>query len=78
MEQAVRLSPRDPNVGFWCGGIGLVRLLQSRTDEAIAARACPISPPARRMSSVVGPPTRAASAAANRLCASTESGSSNL
>jgi tetratricopeptide (TPR) repeat protein len=34
-EQAIRLSPRDPNVGsrFW--RIGIVHLLQSRTDEAI-------------------------------------------
>jgi tetratricopeptide (TPR) repeat protein len=34
-EQAIRLSPRDPLIGFWYGAIGFVHLLQSRTDEAI-------------------------------------------
>ena len=34
-EQAIRLSPRDPNIGTWYWRIGLVDLLQSRTDEAI-------------------------------------------
>jgi predicted Zn-dependent protease len=34
-EQAVRLSPRDPFVGDWHCCIGLVHLLQSRTDQAI-------------------------------------------
>jgi len=34
-KQAIRLSPRDPAVGFWYGAIGFVHLLQSRTDEAI-------------------------------------------
>jgi adenylate cyclase len=34
-EQAIRLSPRDPNLGVWCVQIGWVHLLQSRTDEAI-------------------------------------------
>jgi adenylate cyclase len=34
-EQAIRLSPHDPAVGFWYGRIGFVHLLQSRTDEAI-------------------------------------------
>jgi adenylate cyclase len=34
-EQAIRLSPREPNIGFWYVEIGTVRLLQSRTDEAI-------------------------------------------
>jgi adenylate cyclase len=34
-EQAIRLSPRDFNVGFWYGTIGFVYLLQSRIDEAI-------------------------------------------
>ena len=34
-EQAIRLSPRDPNTGFWYFLIGIVHLLQSRTDEAI-------------------------------------------
>ncbi|MBV8800862.1 MAG: tetratricopeptide repeat protein [Alphaproteobacteria bacterium] len=35
-EQAIRLSPRDPFVGTLYGRIGHVRLLQSRTGEAIA------------------------------------------
>ena len=34
-EQAIRLSPRDPLIGVWNSQIGLVHLLQSRTDEAI-------------------------------------------
>ena len=35
-EQAIRLSPREPNIGFWYVEIGTVHLLQSHTDEAIA------------------------------------------
>jgi hypothetical protein len=35
-EQAIRLSPRDRSIWFWCTWIGFVHLLQSRTDEAIA------------------------------------------
>ena len=34
-EQAIRLSPRDPSIGFCYHMIGTVHLLQSRTDEAI-------------------------------------------
>jgi adenylate cyclase len=34
-EQAIRLSPRDPQVGLWYQQIGRVHLLRSRTDEAI-------------------------------------------
>ena len=34
-EQAIRLSPRDANIGNRYWRIGLVHLLQSRTDEAI-------------------------------------------
>src|SRR2546421_6919432 len=34
-EQAIRLSPRDPGIGWWYLLIGTVHLLQSRTDEAI-------------------------------------------
>ena len=34
-EQAIRLSPRDPQIGIWYQQIGRVHLLQSRTDEAI-------------------------------------------
>jgi tetratricopeptide (TPR) repeat protein len=35
VEQAIRLSPRDPQLGMWYNQIGCVHLLQSRTDEAI-------------------------------------------
>jgi TolB-like protein/DNA-binding winged helix-turn-helix (wHTH) protein/Tfp pilus assembly protein PilF len=35
-EQAIRLSPRAPNIGYRYLLIGTVHLLQSRTDEAIA------------------------------------------
>jgi TolB-like protein/DNA-binding winged helix-turn-helix (wHTH) protein len=34
-ERAIRLSPRDPAIGYWYGTIGFVYLLQSRLDEAI-------------------------------------------
>jgi TolB-like protein/class 3 adenylate cyclase/Tfp pilus assembly protein PilF len=45
-EQAVRLSPRDPNIGNRYCLIGVVLLLQSRTDEAIfwLERACSAVP----------------------------------
>jgi tetratricopeptide (TPR) repeat protein len=35
-EQAIRLSPRDPDIYIFYSEIGLVHLLQSRIDEAIA------------------------------------------
>ncbi len=35
VEQAIRLSPRDPILSIWYARIGQVHLLQSRTDEAI-------------------------------------------
>jgi adenylate cyclase len=35
LEQAIRLSPRDPGVGYFYGTIGFAYLLQSRIDEAI-------------------------------------------
>jgi hypothetical protein len=35
MQQAIRRSPRDPQIGVWHGAMGVVHLLQSRTDEAI-------------------------------------------
>jgi TolB-like protein/Flp pilus assembly protein TadD len=35
IEQAIRLSPRDPYIGNWYWAIGRVYLLQSHTDEAI-------------------------------------------
>jgi len=34
-EQAISLSPRDPELGVWYSQIGFVHLLQSRIDEAI-------------------------------------------
>jgi TolB-like protein/Flp pilus assembly protein TadD len=34
-EQAIRLSPRDPQIGLFFSRIGCVHLLQSRTEEAI-------------------------------------------
>jgi tetratricopeptide (TPR) repeat protein len=34
-EQAIRLSPRDPQIGFWYFRIGQAHLLQSHIDEAI-------------------------------------------
>ena len=35
-DRAIRLSPRDPNIGNRYWRIGVVHLLQSRIDEAIA------------------------------------------
>jgi tetratricopeptide (TPR) repeat protein len=35
MEQAIRLNPRDPQIGLYYQQIGLVHLLQSRAEEAI-------------------------------------------
>jgi tetratricopeptide (TPR) repeat protein len=35
MEQAIRLSPRDPGIPSWYESIGQAHLLQSRIDEAI-------------------------------------------
>jgi adenylate cyclase len=48
-EQALRLSPRDSLIGIWYQRIGIVHLLQSRTDEAIpwlekARNANPVHP----------------------------------
>jgi TolB-like protein len=48
-EQAIRLSPRDPRLGYFCFRIGQAQLLQSRTDEALpwlesACRAVPELP----------------------------------
>jgi TolB-like protein/class 3 adenylate cyclase/Flp pilus assembly protein TadD len=34
-ERAIRLSPRDPDIGYWYGTIGIAHLLQSRIDEAV-------------------------------------------
>jgi tetratricopeptide (TPR) repeat protein len=35
VEQAIRLSPRDPLIGYFYSEIGTVHLLQSHTEEAI-------------------------------------------
>ena len=35
MEQAIRLSPRDPEIGNCYFRIGQIHMVQSRTDEAI-------------------------------------------
>ena len=48
-DRAIRLGPRDPNIGFSYFLIGTVHLLQSRTDEAIvwlekARNALPAAP----------------------------------
>jgi len=34
-ERAIHLSPRDPHIGNWYWRIGMIHLLQSRTEEAI-------------------------------------------
>jgi tetratricopeptide (TPR) repeat protein len=34
-QQAIRLSPREPQIGWWYMVIGTVHLLQSRTEDAI-------------------------------------------
>ena len=46
MEQAIRRSPRDSQIGVWHAAIGMVHLLQSRIDEAIVwlAKARSVSP----------------------------------
>jgi adenylate cyclase len=46
VEEALRLSPRDGQIGIWYYRIGRVHLLQSRTDEAILwlEKACNASP----------------------------------
>jgi adenylate cyclase len=36
VERAIRLSPRDPELGVWYKQIGDVHLLQSRTNEAVS------------------------------------------
>jgi hypothetical protein len=33
-QQAIRLSPRDPSIGFWYYGIGQAHLLQSRLGRS--------------------------------------------
>jgi adenylate cyclase len=45
-EQAIRLSPRDAGIGGWYHQIGLVHLVQSRTEEAVVwlEKACNTAP----------------------------------
>src|SRR5260370_13064669 len=60
VEQAIRLSPRDPLIGYCYFLIGTVHLLQSHTDEAIvwfekARSAMPTLPfPRSRLASAYG------------------------
>src|SRR5262249_52399041 len=35
LEQAMRVSPRDPSIGNWYVRIGVAHLVQSRIDEAV-------------------------------------------
>jgi TolB-like protein/Tfp pilus assembly protein PilF len=35
-ERAIRLSPNEPGIALWHGRLGIVELLQSRTDEALS------------------------------------------
>jgi adenylate cyclase len=46
VEHAIRLSPRDPGIGYCYFRIGQVHMVQSRTDEAIVwfDKACSASP----------------------------------
>jgi hypothetical protein len=49
VEQSIRLSPRDPGIGYFYHLIGTVHLLQSHLDEAIvwfekARSATPVLP----------------------------------
>jgi TolB-like protein/tetratricopeptide (TPR) repeat protein len=54
VEQAIRLSPRDPVIGIWYMLIGQAHLLQSRSDEAViwlekARSAIPAQPGVRAL-----------------------------
>jgi adenylate cyclase len=72
MEQAIRLSPRDPFIGAWCSSIAMVHLLQSHTDEAILwYETARIADPGR-------PAVHAGLAAARALKGETESATTEL
>jgi adenylate cyclase len=45
-EKAIHLSPRDPLIGIWYSRIGIVHLLQSRSEEAVhwLEKACIATP----------------------------------
>jgi predicted Zn-dependent protease len=35
VEQAIRLSPRDPDIGFWYQALGRAHFIGGRTDEGV-------------------------------------------
>ena len=61
VEQAIRLSPRDPGIGWWYFLIGTVHLLQSRTSTRRSSgskrRAAPCLP-FRSFAAASPPPMR--------------------
>jgi adenylate cyclase len=72
VEQAIRLSPRDPLIGSFYNMIGTLHLLHSHTDEAIVwlEKACNASPGV--------PITRSRLAAAYALRGETERAAAEL
>jgi predicted Zn-dependent protease len=72
LEQVIRLSPRDPYMGIWYARIGVVHMLQSRTDEAI------IWLEKARNANSARPFTRAALAAAYAFKGDTERAAAEL
>jgi adenylate cyclase len=72
VEQAIRLSPRAPGLGFYYQRIGMVHLFQSRTDEAVVwlEKACSANP--------AHPPSRAALASAYALKGESERAAAEL
>jgi adenylate cyclase len=72
VEKAIRLSPRDPGLGFFYQRIGMVHLFQSRTDEAVVwlEKACSANP--------AHPPSRAALASAYALKGESERAAAEL
>jgi adenylate cyclase len=71
-EQAIRLSPRDPTIGFRYQMIGTARLLQSHTEEAI------VSLEKGRSAMPAGPQLHALLAAAYGLEGETERAAAEL
>ena len=72
VEQAILLSPRDPQISFWYLQIGRAHLLQSRTDEAIRWLE------KARSANPAHPPTRALLASAYALAGETERAAAEL
>jgi adenylate cyclase len=72
VEQAIRLSPRDPAVHWWYFEIGRDHLLQSRTDEAI------LWLEKARSADAAHPPTRIMLASAYGLKGETERAAAEL